>query len=192
MDGGWRQRRQHGRRRRVLVIVENAGVPQDHRVWKEATSLVGAGYEVSVIAPRLPGQASRERLAGIDVHRYPPTRERANKWGFIVEFASAWTHIAWRTLIIFVRDGFAAIQACNPPDIFFTVAAPYKLCGCPFIFDQHDLSPELFAARYGRKGARDPRRAPLARAGNVRDGRSRHRGEQAASGGRTPARPQVR
>lgn len=150
---GWRVRRREGRRNRVLIIVENSGVPHDHRVWKEATSLVAAGYNVAVIAPLRPGQPNREILDGVEVHRYPPTRERDSKFGFVIEFASAWLHIAWRTTLIFMRDGFAAIQSCNPPDIFFTVAAPFKLAGCPFVFDQHDLSPELFTARYGTRGA---------------------------------------
>jgi len=148
----WRARRRRSRACRILIIVENCAVPQDRRVWKESEALVDAGYDVSVIAPRRREQRRREAVGNITIHRYAPTRERADEVGFVLEFVSAWVQIALLSAIIFARDGFAAIQACNPPDIFFTVALPYKLAGCPFVFDQHDLSPELYVARYGRSG----------------------------------------
>lgn len=148
----WRARRRRSRMRRVLIIVENCPVPRDRRVWKECSALLGAGFEVSVIAPRGPGQAGREELDGVDVWRYSPARERVGVAGFVLEFAWAWLCTSALTARSFVVDGFAAIQSCNPPDIFFTIAAPYKLAGCHFVFDQHDLSPELYTARYGRRG----------------------------------------
>jgi glycosyltransferase involved in cell wall biosynthesis len=146
----WRAQRRRSRARRILIIVENCPVPQDHRVWKECQALVDAGYDVSVIAPRADGQRQREELARVRIYRYFSTRERSDKLGFLLEFASAWAQVTALTAYVFARDGFAAIQACNPPDILFTVALPYKLVGCPFVFDQHDLSPELYVARYGR------------------------------------------
>ena len=127
-------------------------MPQDRRVWKESEALVDAGYDVSVIAPRRREQRRREHVGNVTIHRYAPTRERAGELGFVLEFSSAWVRIAMLSAVIFAWDGFAAIQACNPPDIFFTVALPYKLAGCPFVFDQHDLSPELYVARFGRSG----------------------------------------
>jgi glycosyltransferase involved in cell wall biosynthesis len=146
----WRDRRRHSRRHRILIIVENCSVPRDRRVWKECLSLVEAGFEVSVIAPRETGQRRREVVDGIDLHRYRPTRERRAKLGFLVEFANAWLWTAALSAYVFVREGFAAVQTCNPPDIFFPVALPYKALGCPIVFDQHDLSPELYVARYGK------------------------------------------
>ena len=85
----WRDRRRHSRRHRILIIVENCSVPRDRRVWKECRSLVQAGFEVSVIAPREPGEPRREVVDGIDLLRYRPTRERRAKLGFLVEFANA-------------------------------------------------------------------------------------------------------
>jgi glycosyltransferase involved in cell wall biosynthesis len=147
----WRQRRRHSRLHRILIIVENCSVPRDRRVWKECRSLVEAGFEVSVIAPREPGQPRREVVDGIDLHRYRPTRERRAKLGFLIEFANAWLWTAALSAYVFAREGFAAVQTCNPPDIFFPVALPFKALGCPVVFDQHDLSPELYVARYGEK-----------------------------------------
>jgi glycosyltransferase involved in cell wall biosynthesis len=115
-------------------------------------ALRSAGYEVSVIAPRDPGQPLREVLDEVSVRRFPRTKERGGLAGFALEFGSAWVCTTALTAFTFARDGFAAIQSCNPPDIFFTTAAPYKLAGCPFVFDQHDLSPELYTARYGTSG----------------------------------------
>ena len=102
-----------------------------------------------MIAPREIGQPRREVVDGIGVHRYRPTRERRAKLGFLIEFANAWLWTAALSAFVFVREGFAAVQTCNPPDIFFPVALAYKALGCPIVFDQHDLSPELYVARYG-------------------------------------------
>jgi glycosyltransferase involved in cell wall biosynthesis len=146
----WRDRRRHSRRHRILIIVENCSVPRDRRVWKECRSLVEAGFEVSVIAPRERGQPRREVVDGIDLHRYRPTRERRAKLGFLIEFANAWLWTAALSGYVFAREGFAVVQTCNPPDIFFPVALPYKALGCPVVFDQHDLSPELYVERYGK------------------------------------------
>jgi glycosyltransferase involved in cell wall biosynthesis len=111
-----------------------------------------AGYDVSVIAPRDHDQPLREVLDGVSIRRYPRTKERGGLLGFALEFGTAWMCTTALTAYTYVRDGFGAIQACNPPDIFFTTAAPYKLAGRPFVFDQHDLSPELYTARYGTSG----------------------------------------
>jgi glycosyltransferase involved in cell wall biosynthesis len=145
----WRDRRRHSRRYRVLIIVENCSVPRDRRVWKQCRSLVEAGFNVSVIAPRATGQRRHEVLDGVDLHRYRPARERQAKLGFLIEFLNAWLWTAALSLYVFVREGFAAVQTCNPPDIFFPIALLYKAFGRPVIFDQHDLSPELYVARYG-------------------------------------------
>lgn len=112
-------------------------------------ALRDAGYDVTVIAPRAPGQPLREELEGVTVRRYPPARERPGPLGYVAEFGWAWLCTTTLTAVQFATEGFAAIQSCNPPDIFFVTAAPYKLLGCPFVFDQHDLSPELYAVRYG-------------------------------------------
>src|SRR5262249_12097786 len=95
-------------------------------------------------------QPARENLDGVDVHRYVPAPERPGKTGFVLEFAIAWVKIFALTVRVFARDGFAAVQACNPPDIFFTAGFPYTVARCRFVFAHHDLAPELFTARFGR------------------------------------------
>ena len=48
---------------KILMIVENP-FPQDPRVKNEATKLADAGYKVSVIAKKYPGQTMQETLFG--------------------------------------------------------------------------------------------------------------------------------
>src|SRR5688500_14432123 len=142
-----------GRKRRVLIIVENLPVPFDKRVWHEATTLVGAGYEVSVICPTgRDGLERHEVLDGVHIYRHPMPLEASGAAGYLVEYASALFWELWLSLRIFATRGFDVIQACNPPDLIFLVAAPYKLLGRRFVFDHHDLCPELYVAKTGRRG----------------------------------------
>jgi glycosyltransferase involved in cell wall biosynthesis len=138
--------------RKVLIIVENASVPFDPRVWKEALALRESNYEVSVLSPKEKGsERSYECLDGIHVYRHwlPNAGSSALEyvweygWALFWEFFFAW----W----IYFRRGFDVIQACNPPDDIFLVAWPFKLFGVKFIFDHHDINPELYLAKYGRK-----------------------------------------
>jgi glycosyltransferase involved in cell wall biosynthesis len=141
-------------RRRVLIIVENCPVPFDTRVWNEATTLASAGYEVSVISPMGEGAGRwREVIDGIHVYRHPL---RAGTWGratYLREYvlASFWQFcLTWR--VLFAR-GFDVIHACNPPDTLFVLGLMFKVLGRKrFIFDHHDLSPELYQVKFGRRG----------------------------------------
>lgn len=141
-----------GRPRRVLIIVENLPVPFDRRVWQEATTLRDAGYEVSVICPKMRGYTrSREDIDGIHVYRHPLPVEGAGALGYVVEYATAlfWEFVlAWRVLF---NHGFDAIHACNPPDNIFLVGGFFKLFGKRFLFDHHDINPELYEAKFGRR-----------------------------------------
>jgi glycosyltransferase involved in cell wall biosynthesis len=142
------------RRRRVLIIVENLPVPFDRRVWSEATTLAGANYDVSVICPMGPGAMARyEVLDGIHIYRHPLPFEAHNAFGFFIEYGCAlfWEFVlAWR--VHWVR-GFDVVHACNPPDLIFLVGGIFKLLfGTKFVFDQHDINPELFEAKFGRRG----------------------------------------
>lgn len=142
------------RRRRVLIIVENLPVPFDRRVWAEAQSLRGAGYEVSVICPRGPlAEAPFEVIDGIEIHRHPLPIEAKGKLAYLAEYGSAlWWEFAYSLKVFFGR-GFDAIHACNPPDLIFLIGAFYKyLFGKKFVFDHHDLNPELFEAKFGQRG----------------------------------------
>lgn len=137
------------KRGRILIIVENLPVPLDRRVWQEATALREAGWHVSVICPQRGSYSrSRETLDGIEIYRHPLPEARG-AWAYPFEYGTAlfWQFlIAWR---IYLTRGFDIIHACNPPDLIFLTAAPFKLFGVRFIFDHHDLCPELAASKFG-------------------------------------------
>jgi glycosyltransferase involved in cell wall biosynthesis len=139
--------------RRVLIIVENLPVPFDRRVWSEATTLHKAGYEVSVICPKGPrAELVYEVLEGIHIYRHPLPVEARGASGYLVEYGTAlfWEFVlAWRVLL---TRGFDVIHACNPPDLIFLVGGFFKLLlRKRFLFDQHDINPELYEAKFGRR-----------------------------------------
>lgn len=139
--------------RKILIIVENLPLPFDRRVWQEARTLAAAGATVSVICPTGKGYEKRyELLEGIHIHRHPLPSEGDGPIGYLKEYGAAlfWeTVLAWK---IFLTRGFDIIQGCNPPDLIFLVALPFKLFGVRFIFDQHDINPELYEAKFRRRG----------------------------------------
>lgn len=138
---------------RVLIVVENLPVPFDRRVWMEATALRDHGYHVSVICPTGRGfEATRETLEGIEIYRHPLPPESNAGLGFVREYLAALYHetqLAWR---VRREQGFDVLHACNPPDLIFLVAAPFRaLFGTRFVFDQHDVNPELYLTKFGRR-----------------------------------------
>ncbi len=140
--------------RRVLIIVQNLPVPFDRRVWQEATALAANGYQVSVICPATRGYTARyECLQGIHIHRHPLPLEAKGAWGYVLEYASS---LFWQLVLslkVLRRHGFDAIHACNPPDNIFLIGALYKLlAGKRFLFDHHDINPELYEAKFGHRG----------------------------------------
>src|SRR3569833_358125 len=137
----------------VLIIVENLPVPLDRRVWQECLALRDAGYEVIVICPQMKGYVEPEELLeGIQIYRHKMVLEAKGLTGFFLEYASAlWgeTLLAWKA---WRRHRIKLIHMCNPPDLIFAVAWPFKLLGVRVIFDVHDLWPEMFEAKFGRRG----------------------------------------
>jgi glycosyltransferase involved in cell wall biosynthesis len=139
---------------RVLIIVENLPVPLDRRVWQEACALRDAGYRVTVVCPRMRGYtAPSEVREGIIIYRHWIMGEAGGLLGFLGEYASAlWGELhcsftAWR------RQRFDVIHLCNPPDLLFLVALPFKLfAGVRVIYDVHDLWPEMYEAKFRRRG----------------------------------------
>jgi glycosyltransferase involved in cell wall biosynthesis len=117
-------------------------------VRREATSLSRAGYDVTVISPAAKGQPKREIVDGVRVFRYPAPKERDGFLGYALEYGYAMLAAWVLTLYVFVRFGFDVIHAHNPPDTYVAIAAPYKLFGKRFVFDHHDLSPEMYDARF--------------------------------------------
>lgn len=141
-----------GRCKRVLIIVENLPVPFDRRVWQEATTLKDAGYEISIICPIGKGYEQRyEILDGIHIYRHPLPLEAEGAVGYFVEYSSA---LFWELVLacrVAFKRGFDIIHACNPPDTIFLVGAVFKLFGKKFIFDHHDINPELYEAKFKRR-----------------------------------------
>jgi acyl-CoA ligase (AMP-forming) (exosortase A-associated) len=133
----------------VLIIVENLPVPLDRRVWLECQALVRRGYRVSVICPKGPGDPARQRLDGVDIYKYKPAPEANGTLGFIREFAYSWLCTGWLSLKVRRRRRIDIIQACNPPDTFWLLALLWRPFGVTFVFDHHDLNPELFISRFG-------------------------------------------
>jgi glycosyltransferase involved in cell wall biosynthesis len=136
-------------RPRVLIIVQNLSVPMDRRVWQESRSLTAAGFDVSVICPAGPGDRHEEVLEGIEINRYRPPAPRQGVAGYLVEFVYCWLVTARLAVRCYRRHRFDAIQACNPPDTFWALALLFRPLGVRFVYDQHDLCPEVFAARFG-------------------------------------------
>lgn len=134
---------------RVLVIVQNLPVPLDRRVWLECQALTAQGYRVSVICPKGPGDPRFEVVDGVAIYKYRPAPEAQGVMGFVVEFVWSWIRTALLSLRVRRERGFDVIQACNPPDTYWLLARLWRMRGVRFVFDQHDLNPELFISRFG-------------------------------------------
>jgi hypothetical protein len=120
-------------------------------VWQEARTLRDAGYQVSVICPKQGEfRASHEILEGIEIYRYP-LPEGSGLLSYIFEYLWAFVAQLGLALRIYGRTRFRVIQACNPPDTIFLVAALFKPLGVRFIFDHHDLNPELYLVKFKRR-----------------------------------------
>jgi len=135
--------------RNILIIIQNLPVPLDRRVWQEATSLRRSGFNVAVICPKMKMfTKSYEHLEGIDIYRYPLIFE-ANQGvlGYFVEFIYCWLATLCLAIKVYVHRPFHVIQACNPPDTFFALALLFRPLGVKFVFDHHDLCPELYLAK---------------------------------------------
>lgn len=134
----------------VCIIVENLPVPFDRRVWQEARALAEAGYRVSVICPK--GRCyeqARETIDGIEIYRHR-LWEASGPAGYILEYACALAAEFWLALKVYHRTRFRILHAANPPDTIWLIALFFRLFGVRFIFDHHDLNPELYEAKFGR------------------------------------------
>jgi glycosyltransferase involved in cell wall biosynthesis len=133
---------------RVLLLVENNAYPFDVRVRREAVALFDAGYAVTVIAPRAPGQAFSECVDGVEVLRFPAPPGGSGVLGYAFEFAYATAAMLVLAIWVSLRRGFDVIHAANPPDTLFVIGAVFKPFGKKFVFDQHDLSPQTYLSRF--------------------------------------------
>jgi len=140
-------------KRRVLILVENLPSPFDRRVWQEATTLHANGYGVSIICPTGKGyEKPYEEIEGIHIYRYDLPMEAEGAKGYAVEYSAALWHtfrLAWK---VRREQGFDVVHACNPPDLLFLIGGFFKLFfGKKFLFDHHDINPELYEAKFGRR-----------------------------------------
>lgn len=135
---------------RILIVVQNLPVPYDRRVWLEATSLVSAGHEVVVICPATPDYPERfEEIEGVEIHRFGVPVDARGAIGYASEFAICLTKVTQIALRLRKQAPFDVLHACNPPEIYWVLARLLRrLDGTKFIFDHHDLSPEMFIAKF--------------------------------------------
>jgi glycosyltransferase involved in cell wall biosynthesis len=135
-----------------LIIVENLPVPFDRRVWQEATTLQQAGYQVSIICPKGKGyEKGHEVIDNIHIYRHALPVEASGALGYAIEYSWALFWEFLLTLRVLWTRGFDVIHACNPPDTIFLIGGLFKLIGKKFIFDHHDINPELYEAKFGRR-----------------------------------------
>ena len=134
--------------RRILIIVQNLPVPFDRRVWLECQALTAAGYRVAVVCPKGKGDPGYEVIDGVEIFKYRPYAPGGSKLGFVAEYAYSFAVTAWHVLKARRKGRFAVIQACNPPDIFWPIALAFRAERTRFVFDHHDLCPELFLSRF--------------------------------------------
>lgn len=143
-----------GTGRRVVILVENLPVPLDRRVWLEATTLTRAGYHVSVISPMGRGwTAPYEVIEGVHIFRFPEPPEAHSG---AVAYGREWGHALWHMIRLSFRvrreQGFDVLHGCNPPDLIWLVALIWRVRGVRYVFDHHDVCPELFEAKFDRRG----------------------------------------
>ena len=134
---------------RVLIIVQNLPVPFDRRVWLECQALVSAGYDVSVVCPKGKGDPAYQEIDSVRLYKYRPYAPGGSKISFITEYLYSFVATAWLVRKARHAGRFGVLQACNPPDIFWPIALMLRrLDGTAFVFDHHDLCPELFESRF--------------------------------------------
>jgi glycosyltransferase involved in cell wall biosynthesis len=148
---------------RVLIIVQNLSVPFDRRVWLECQALASAGHQVAVVCPKDDGDPDYQVLDGVELYKYRGYAPGGGKLSYIAEYAYSLAATAWLIFKARRRSGrIDVLQACNPPDIFWPIALVLRAFDkTRFVFDHHDLCPELFESRFPN-GPKLPHRALLA------------------------------
>jgi len=138
---------------RVLMLLENGSFPFDRRMRHLAEALWEDGYKVTVICPKGEDrdQSSFDVIDGVKVYRYPMLFHASQRLGYLLEYSWALFCLAALSLLVWIRDGVDIIHCANPPDIMFLIAWPFKLLGKKFVYDQHDLCPELYQSKFERQ-----------------------------------------
>jgi glycosyltransferase involved in cell wall biosynthesis len=135
---------------KIIMLVENLPVPSDHRVWSEATTLREYGFQVSIISPKgsTRDQESHVCIDGIHIYRYRLPSTGSKSTAYLVEYAVSMLMTLFLSFKVLFRHGFDVIHAANPPDTFFLIGLFYRPFGKKYIYDQHDLSPEILQVKY--------------------------------------------
>ena len=141
---------------KILMLIENASVPFDNRVWAEATTLRDHGFQVSIIGPKgsTMDRESHIYIDDIHIYRYQLPTNTTKYTAYILEYSISLFKTFLLSLKVGLRHGFDVIHTANPPDLFFIIGWLYRLFGKKFVFDQHDLSPEMFQVKF--KGRMKP------------------------------------
>ena len=139
---------------KILMLVENLPVPSDRRVWAEATTLRDAGFQVCIICPK---GSTRHRepyicIENIHIYRYKLPATGHNSITYIAEYVAAFLMTFWLSIKVLRLHGFDVMHAANPPDLFFLIGLFYRFFGKKYVFDQHDLSPEMFKVIFQGRG----------------------------------------
>ena len=140
---------QSSTRGRVLILVQNLSVPFDRRVWLECLSLIDAGFTVAVVCPKAPGDPSYATLNGVELYKYRPYAPGGSSVSFVLEYLYSFVATLILSLKASRRGRFVAVQSCNPPDLFWPIGRLLRMLhGSAFVFDHHDLCPELYQSRF--------------------------------------------
>lgn len=135
----------------VCIIVQNLPVPFDRRVWLECRALTAAGYRVSVVCPAGPGDLPEQVLDGVTLHKYAAPATGSGPVAYAREYLYSFAATARLVARVERRRHIDVLQACNPPDIFWPLALGLRPRGTAFVFDHHDLCPELYEAKFGNR-----------------------------------------
>jgi glycosyltransferase involved in cell wall biosynthesis len=140
--------------RHVVFLVENQPYPYDPRVRGQIEALRATGCDLTVLGPTGYGYESRsEVLDGVAVHRFEMPPAGRGVVGYAREFGVAMLRLG-RLASRLARDRPAdVVVVCSPPDLLVALARPFRRRGAAVVFDDRELSPELYEAKFGRRGA---------------------------------------
>ena len=136
---------------RILILLQNEPIPSDRHVWNESTALVRAGYDVTVVCPtgEKRDRGDYEEIAGVKIHRYEPRRADQRVSDYAIEYVAALWSIRRLARRLARQRPFDLVHACSPPDFLLLAALGLRRQGARFVFDHHDLTPELYLSRFG-------------------------------------------
>jgi glycosyltransferase involved in cell wall biosynthesis len=145
-----------GRRGTVVFLIANQALPRDRRVWQECRTVQRLGFRVIGISPkgtRAGTHAARDEVEGIPIYRYPLAHSGGGVAAYGREFGTAVVSSARLLKRVARETAVDVVHAGNPPDFLVLSALSLKRGGTRLIFDHHDVSPELYSARTGRRDA---------------------------------------